>query len=82
MATREAVYTNLGPGSYRFHVIASNSSGLWNGVESAIAVDVKPAVWQTLAGFEPRSSCSLPVCGILVLPAATAATHTSVQCPL
>jgi len=47
VATREAVYTNLGPGSYRFRVMASNSSGLWNGTESAVAVDVQPAVWQT-----------------------------------
>ena len=47
VATREAVYTNLGPGSYRFRVIASNSSGLWNGVESVVAVNVQPAVWQT-----------------------------------
>src|SRR5205085_7906655 len=30
VATREAIYTNLGPGSYRFRVIASNSDGLWN----------------------------------------------------
>ena len=47
VATREAVYTNLGPGSYRFRVIASNSSGLWNGAESAIVFDVEPAIWQT-----------------------------------
>jgi signal transduction histidine kinase/ligand-binding sensor domain-containing protein len=47
VVTREAVYTNLGPGSYRFRVIASNSSGLWNGEESAITFEVEPAVWQT-----------------------------------
>jgi ligand-binding sensor domain-containing protein/signal transduction histidine kinase len=47
VAAREAVYTNLGPGSYRFRVVASNSSGLWNGAESAIVFDVQPAVWQT-----------------------------------
>jgi signal transduction histidine kinase/ligand-binding sensor domain-containing protein len=47
VATREAVYTNLGPGSYRFRVIASNSSGLWNGAETAIAFEVEPALWQT-----------------------------------
>jgi signal transduction histidine kinase/ligand-binding sensor domain-containing protein len=27
---RQAFYTNLGPGSYRFVVIASNNKGLWN----------------------------------------------------
>ncbi|HUB28525.1 MAG TPA: two-component regulator propeller domain-containing protein [Terracidiphilus sp.] len=47
LAAREAVYTNLRPGSYRFRVVASNSSGLWNGAESAIEVHVEPAVWQT-----------------------------------
>ncbi|HUB52879.1 MAG TPA: two-component regulator propeller domain-containing protein [Terracidiphilus sp.] len=47
VATREAVYTNLGPGSYRFRVIASNSSGIWNGAESAIVFEVEPAIWQT-----------------------------------
>ena len=45
---REAVYTNLEPGSYRFRVTASNSSGLWNGTESAIAFEVEPAYYQTL----------------------------------
>jgi signal transduction histidine kinase len=47
VATREAVYTNLGPGSYRFRVIASNSDGLWNGPETSIAFEVEPALWQT-----------------------------------
>src|SRR5262249_29238347 len=28
---REAVYTNLGPSTYRFHLLASNSFGEWNG---------------------------------------------------
>jgi len=48
VATREAVYTNLGPGHYRFRVIACNSSGRWNGAESGIAFDVVPAYDQTL----------------------------------
>ena len=65
VATREAVYTNLGPGSYRFRVIASNSSGLWNGTESAIAVDVQPAVWQTL--WFRSALVVLIVCGALLL---------------
>jgi len=44
---REAVYTNLGPGSYRFRVMASNSRGAWNGSEAAIDFEVEPAFWQT-----------------------------------
>jgi PAS domain S-box-containing protein len=47
VAAREAVYTNLGPGSYRFRLIASNSEGLWNGPETAIALHVAPAFYQT-----------------------------------
>jgi ligand-binding sensor domain-containing protein/signal transduction histidine kinase len=46
-AAREAVYTNLSPGSYRFRVIASNSSGQWNDSEAAISLEVDPAFWQT-----------------------------------
>src|SRR5882757_4375406 len=48
VAAREAVYTNLGPGSYRFRLVASNSEGLWNGPETAIAFNVAPALYQTV----------------------------------
>jgi PAS domain S-box-containing protein len=47
VAAREAVYTNLGPGSYRFRLVASNSEGLWNGPETAIALNVAAAYYQT-----------------------------------
>ncbi len=47
VATREAVYTNLGPGVYRFRVLSSNSSGLWNGSEASIQFAIAPAFWQT-----------------------------------
>ena len=47
VAEREAVYTNLGPGHYRFRLVASNSEGLWNGPETAIALNVAPAYYQT-----------------------------------
>jgi signal transduction histidine kinase len=46
-AAREAVYTNLNPGSYRFRVIASNSYRQWNDSEAAITLEVDPAFWQT-----------------------------------
>jgi signal transduction histidine kinase/ligand-binding sensor domain-containing protein len=44
---RDATYTNLSPGSYRFRVIANNSDGLWNGSEAAIGFDIDPVFWQT-----------------------------------
>ena len=63
VASRQVVYSNLGPGSYRFHVVASNSEGLWNGPETSIPFVIEPAFWQTwwfrtacLAGS--FSSCS------------------------
>jgi ligand-binding sensor domain-containing protein/signal transduction histidine kinase len=46
---REAVYTNLSPGSYRFRVIASNSYGQWNDSEAAVSLEVDPAYYQTIS---------------------------------
>jgi ligand-binding sensor domain-containing protein/signal transduction histidine kinase len=47
VATREAVYTNLGAHSYRFRVLACNSEGLWSESEAAVRFEVEPTVWQT-----------------------------------
>jgi signal transduction histidine kinase len=47
VASREAVYTNLSPGPYRFRVIASNPDGLWNSAEASIRFRIEPAFWQT-----------------------------------
>jgi len=47
-SARQAVYTNLNPGSYTFRVIASNSEGLWNGQEATQAFSIAPAMWQTM----------------------------------
>jgi signal transduction histidine kinase/ligand-binding sensor domain-containing protein len=46
-AIEEAAYTNLGPGTYRFHVMASNADQSWNGVDAQLSFSVNPAVWQT-----------------------------------
>jgi len=45
---RETGYTNLGPGSYRFRLIASNSDGIWNSAEAAIDFEVVPPISQSL----------------------------------
>jgi signal transduction histidine kinase/ligand-binding sensor domain-containing protein len=47
VAERQAVYTNLAPGHYRFRVIASNSDGAWNGTETALPFEVRATFWQT-----------------------------------
>src|SRR6202035_957732 len=62
VSAREAVYTNLGPGSYRFRLVASNSEGLWNGPETAIALNVAPAYYQT---YWFRLSCIAAFLGML-----------------
>jgi signal transduction histidine kinase/ligand-binding sensor domain-containing protein len=46
-AAREAGYTNLPPGSYRFRVMASNPDGVWSSTEAAIQFRVDPLYWQT-----------------------------------
>lgn len=45
--SRQVVFSNLGPGNYRFRVIASNVNGLWNGQESDISFQIAPQFWQT-----------------------------------
>jgi hypothetical protein len=44
---REAVYTNLGTGSYRFHVITCNNDGVWNEAGASLEFFVLPAYYQT-----------------------------------
>jgi signal transduction histidine kinase/ligand-binding sensor domain-containing protein len=46
VAERQAVFTNLGPGTYRFRVVASNSDGIWNSAEAALPFTIAPAWWQ------------------------------------
>lgn len=44
---RRVQYTNLGPGPYRFRVIASNNSGVWNDSGDSLALSIDPAYYQT-----------------------------------
>jgi signal transduction histidine kinase/ligand-binding sensor domain-containing protein len=44
---RQAFYTSLGPGKYRFHVIACNNDGVWNEQGAILAFSVAPAWYQT-----------------------------------
>jgi PAS domain S-box-containing protein len=45
---REAFYTQLGPGKYRFRVIACNSNGIWNEAGAVLDFAIAPAFYQTL----------------------------------
>jgi signal transduction histidine kinase/ligand-binding sensor domain-containing protein len=44
---RQAFYEDIGPGKYRFHVIACNNDGLWNDVGAALDFSIAPAWYQT-----------------------------------
>jgi signal transduction histidine kinase len=58
---RQAQYTNLPPRHYRFRVIASNNSGVWNEQGDTLEFSVAPAYYQT-AWF--RALC---VAGVMAL---------------
>jgi signal transduction histidine kinase len=45
--TRGAQYTNLAPSSYRFRVIASNNSGVWNEQGASLEFSIDPAYYET-----------------------------------
>ena len=44
---RQAFYTNLRPGNYRFLVTASNNSGVWNEEGAQLEFSIAPAYYQT-----------------------------------
>lgn len=44
---REASYNNLGPGRYRFRVIACNNDGVWNNTGASVEFSIVPAYYQT-----------------------------------
>jgi signal transduction histidine kinase/ligand-binding sensor domain-containing protein len=59
---RQAFYSNLPPGDYRFRVTASNNSGVWNEQGAALDFSIAPAYWQT-NWF--RALCLLMLLGFL-----------------
>ncbi|HTY84738.1 MAG TPA: two-component regulator propeller domain-containing protein, partial [Silvibacterium sp.] len=44
---RQVQYSNLGPGSYHFRVMACNNSGVWNEAGDSLDFSVDPAYYQT-----------------------------------
>ncbi|MGF7147514.1 signal transduction histidine kinase/ligand-binding sensor domain-containing protein [Sphingomonas zeicaulis] len=46
-ARRQAFYTNLPPGQYRFRVIAANEAGIWNREGAAVAFEIPPTFLQS-----------------------------------
>lgn len=46
-ARRQAFYTNLGPGDYRFQVIAANDDGVWNREGAVLEFTIPPTFLQS-----------------------------------
>lgn len=44
---RNASYTNLQPGNYKFEVEAANADGVWTSLPTTCTFYIKPAFWQT-----------------------------------
>lgn len=47
-ARRAAFYTNLGPGHYRFEVLAANEDGVWSTAPATLEFHIAPAFVQTV----------------------------------
>jgi len=61
-ARRQAFYTNLGPGDYRFEVMAGNEDGVWSREPATLAFSIAPSPTQTL-WF--KLACLLAALGVL-----------------
>ena len=44
---RKITFTNIDPGTYYFHVKASNNDGIWNEKGSSIKITILPPFWKT-----------------------------------
>lgn len=44
---RFATYTNLPPGNYTFHAIATNSDGVWNPIGTTLEINMPYPFWQS-----------------------------------
>ncbi|HLJ11233.1 MAG TPA: two-component regulator propeller domain-containing protein [Planctomycetaceae bacterium] len=61
---REAFYTNLPPGSYRFRVSAANLDGPWSEAEQPVELALQPYFYQT-RWFIPATAASIALAGWL-----------------
>ncbi len=61
---RVASYANLGPGSYRFHVIAANNDGVWNRSGAEIGFEIRPTFVQS---WPFRMLCAVALVALLWL---------------
>ncbi len=62
LGRREAFYTNVPPGSYRFQVLAANEDGVWNSSGASVELRIPPRFVQT-----PWFVVLLALAGVLLL---------------
>jgi len=75
--SREASYTNLAPGDYRFKVMASNGYGRWNEVGASKRFTVLPHYWQT--GWFRALMALVGLLAVLIIYWARELRHRRVQ---
>jgi ligand-binding sensor domain-containing protein/class 3 adenylate cyclase len=63
---REVTYTNLNPGTYNFHVKASNNDGVWNDEGTTLQITVLPPWYKTWWAYLLYSIGIASVLGIYV----------------
>jgi len=63
---RSATYTNLDPGTYFFHVKASNSEGVWNEKPTTLKLIVHPPFWRTYAFYVTAALSTLLLVVLLI----------------
>ncbi len=63
-AERQALYTNLPPGSFRFQVTACNADGVWNDVGASLVLERQPAFHQTRLFHLACASVLLALAGV------------------
>ncbi|MET3722592.1 sensor histidine kinase [Sphingomonas trueperi] len=61
-ARRLASYANLGPGTYRFQVIAANADGVWNRTGATLNFEIRPTFWQSTPF---KLLCAVALLGLL-----------------
>lgn len=64
-ARREAGYTNVGPGKYRFVVTAANNDGVWNETGATLSFSILPAFYETAWFYAACIVAGLAVLAVL-----------------
>jgi signal transduction histidine kinase/ligand-binding sensor domain-containing protein len=63
-ARRTVSYSNLGPGHYRFRVIARNNDGVWNRAGAVLDFEIRPTFVES---WPFRLLCAITLCAVLWL---------------